>query len=547
MFLSRSPVGPHRHSVATQARVLIADDDASMRALLETVLQREGYETVSTTNGRDALARLGEQAIDLVLLDVDMPFLDGLRTLRAIRANDRFRTLPVILVTGSIDEAERIRALETGADDYIGKPIPIRELVARVRAQLREQTAWTSELERARQVRRTLNAVLEDLGDASSLLGLSAELAKRLPSALNVDGAAILAFGPEGVRSIAAEGALATRFQPGRVLGQSLGAEIAGRAASGPWIEAAAMTSAADAWLVDVAFIPFRLGAVGSPIGCLAYALRPGGKSGSISHRLPDLIDATEQIVVVLRPAVERAETADTAISRIRQLIDERQFRIVLQPIVRIETGAIVAVEALTRFEDGGAPQVRFEEAASLGLGGPLQLATAAAALEAVSVLDTAVAISINLSAEVIQSQPSLSGLLDSAGRPVIVELTEHERVEDYEALRGALRTLGAKVQLAIDDAGSGFASLRHIFALKPAFVKLDIEWVRTIDRDPIRRALVSGLVHFAAETGCELIAEGIENEAELAALRALGVTLGQGYLLGRPVPASELAQPKTG
>jgi hypothetical protein len=67
--------------------------------------------------------------------------------------------------------------------------------------------------------------------------------------------------------------------------------------------------------------------------------------------------------------------------------------------------------------------------------------------------------------------------------RSLIVELTE--RIDDYEAVRAALKRLGPNVKLAIDDAGSGFASLRHIFALQPAYVKLDIEWVRGIDRDP--------------------------------------------------------------
>ena len=68
--------------------------------------------------------------------------------------------------------------------------------------------------------------------------------------------------------------------------------------------------------------------------------------------------------------------------------------------------------------------------------------------------------------------------------------------------------------------------------------MKLDIEWVHDIHLDPVRRALVSGLAYFASETGCELIAEGIETEPELQALRELGIHLGQGYLLGRPAPA---------
>jgi EAL domain-containing protein (putative c-di-GMP-specific phosphodiesterase class I) len=103
--------------------------------------------------------------------------------------------------------------------------------------------------------------------------------------------------------------------------------------------------------------------------------------------------------------------------------------------------------------------------------------------------------------------------------------------------VRAAVDRLGHDVKLAVDDAGSGYASLRHILALRPAYVKLDIEWVHNIDRDPIRRSLVSGLTYFASETGSELIAEGIETDEELGVLRELGVTLGQGFLLGAPMP----------
>ena len=147
---------------------------------------------------------------------------------------------------------------------------------------------------------------------------------------------------------------------------------------------------------------------------------------------------------------------------------------------------------------------------------------------------------SVNLSADVLQLEPPLQRITAAAGRPLIVEITEHERIDDYAAVRAALQALGPNVKLAVDDAGSGYASLRHILALQPAYVKLDIEWVRGLDREPVRRALVSGLAYFATETGCELIAEGIETQEELQALRDLGIGLGQGYLLGRPAPVEE-------
>jgi EAL domain-containing protein (putative c-di-GMP-specific phosphodiesterase class I) len=90
-----------------------------------------------------------------------------------------------------------------------------------------------------------------------------------------------------------------------------------------------------------------------------------------------------------------------------------------------------------------------------------------------------------------------------------------------------------------VDDAGAGYAGLRHILELKPQFVKLDISLVRHVDTDQARQAMVAGMAHFARKANCELIAEGIETEAELNELVRLGVPLGQGYLFGKPAPIS--------
>jgi EAL domain-containing protein (putative c-di-GMP-specific phosphodiesterase class I)/DNA-binding response OmpR family regulator len=524
--------------VTDRPLILIADDDPAIRLFLETALRQEGFDTVLAANGREALERLGEHPIEVLLLDVQMPVLDGLRTLREIRASDRFRTMPVILITDPGPDADRVRGLENGADDYLAKPIAVKELAARVRTQVRRRRAWTRELERGREGRRKLAAALEGLSTDVPLLTLAAKLVKRLPEVLDVDGVAILHFGRDATRSIASSGALQRRFPATRALAQRIGHEVAGRAASGAWLEAGSQRSDRKAKSIDVAYVPFRLGPTPEPLGCLVFGIQPGAPSGPLSHRLPDLIDATDFIAAVLRPAVELAETADAAITRIRQVIAGREFAIHLQPIIRLDSGATVAVEALTRFADGSPPDTQFAEAATLGLGPTLQRATVAAALEAVASLPSTVALSVNLSADVLQHEPRLPELFAGTDRSLIVELTEYERIDDYEAVRSALERLGPNVKLAIDDAGSGFASLRHIFALQPAYVKLDIEWVRGIDRDPVRRALVSGLVYFGAETGCELIAEGIETDEELAALRGLGIQLGQGYLLGRPEPS---------
>jgi EAL domain-containing protein (putative c-di-GMP-specific phosphodiesterase class I)/DNA-binding response OmpR family regulator len=536
----RSNPGSRRAALTDAPRVLIADDDPAIRSLLERVLRREGFETLLSSNGREAIEQIQRHHVDVLLLDVQMPVLDGIATLREIRADDRWRTMSIILMTGSVAESERVSGLENGADDYLTKPFALKELAARVRAQLRGRAAWTRELQRAREDRRRLAAAVDALRRDVPLLMLAANLTERLPDVLGVDGAAILHFNDGAVRAIAASGALRTTFPVGKLLPRVIGRDIAKRSEVGPWLEAAAGHSEGDADSLDVAYVPFRLGPTPKPIGCLVFAVRPGSPSGPLSHQIPELIDATDFIVAILRPVVEQAETAGVAVARLQRVMSRREYVIYLQPIVRLDTGDAIAVEALTRFADGVRPDLQFAEAATLGLGLNLERATLEAAIEAAATLPAGVALSVNLSADVLQFEPTLPTIMAEAARPLIVEITEHERIDDYEAVRAALDRLGPNVKLAVDDAGSGFASLRHILALRPSYVKLDIEWVHGIDRDPVRRALVSGLAYFAKETGCELIAEGIETDEELQAIRGLGIGLGQGYLLGRPKPVAE-------
>ena len=116
-----------------------------------------------------------------------------------------------------------------------------------------------------------------------------------------------------------------------------------------------------------------------------------------------------------------------------------------------------------------------------------------------------------------------------------MLELTEHEPVADYVAVRAALAAIGGTVRLAVDDAGAGFASLRHLAELRPAIVKLDRNLIHGVETDPTRQAIVAGLQRYAEGSASLLIAEGIETDAEREALVRIGVTLGQGYLLGRP------------
>lgn len=205
---------------------------------------------------------------------------------------------------------------------------------------------------------------------------------------------------------------------------------------------------------------------------------------------------------------------------------------------VDLSTGAAVGYEALTRFSDCCRPDLMFATALECGLGIKLETATLAAALNGARRLPPRTWLSLNVSPPYLADVETLGATLGLRARPLVLEITEHETIEAYGPLREGVLRLGPDVRLAVDDAGAGVANFHHLVELRPNFVKIDVSLVRGVDTDVSRQAVVAGILHFAAAANCQVIAEDIETEAELAMVTELGVTLGQGYLLGRPAPA---------
>ena len=118
--------------------VLVVDDETRMINFMRMNLELEGCRVLSATNGRDAIDQVREELPDVILLDIMMPGMDGFETLRRLR---EFSQAPVLILTAKDDEEDRIKGLELGADDYVGKPFSHRELVSRIRAVLRRHYA----------------------------------------------------------------------------------------------------------------------------------------------------------------------------------------------------------------------------------------------------------------------------------------------------------------------------------------------------------------------------------------------------------------------
>lgn len=117
--------------------VLIVEDEAALAELLSYNLEREGFEAVAAADGEEALLILAERQVDLALLDWMLPGISGIELCRRLRRSPDTKSLPIIMVTARGEEADRIRGLDTGADDYMSKPFSPDELIARIRAVLR--------------------------------------------------------------------------------------------------------------------------------------------------------------------------------------------------------------------------------------------------------------------------------------------------------------------------------------------------------------------------------------------------------------------------
>lgn len=223
---------------------------------------------------------------------------------------------------------------------------------------------------------------------------------------------------------------------------------------------------------------------------------------------------------------------------RVDDLIAGRRFLPVHQPILDVRAGVTVAVEALSRFTavPRRTPDEWFAEADRAGKRVPLELATARAALAELPLLRDGLLMSVNVAPVTAVSGRLGEVLHDVALDRVVLELTEHAPVTDYGALSAALapwRERGAR--LAVDDAGSGYASFAHILSLHPDYIKFDVSLTRDIHLDRSRQALARALVGFATELEVGVIAEGIETEQQLRVVASLGLQYAQGFHLGRP------------
>jgi PAS domain S-box-containing protein len=366
-----------------------------------------------------------------------------------------------------------------------------------------------------------------------------------------IDMALLLTFEEfGGVRVVAVTAPAGAPVVAGTMLQASRATYLRTRAAEGAWAEGWVPRDADGEYgnalqelgLRGVAYAP--IGDGDACIGLVVLGVADMAVAAHIVDQLPVAVEfAAAARSLVGGPLAARTEFRASR-RRIDAIIQTNAFEPVFQPIVEMSTGVAVGFEALTRFRDGAKPDVRFAEAGRADVGLDLESATLEAILAASQLLRAGCWLSLNVSGAFILAGDRLARILVRRTRPVVLEITEHDVIPDYPAIRQAVASLGPDVSLAVDDAGAGVANFAHIVELRPAFVKIDIGLVRGLNQDLTRQALIVGLHHFAKATHCWLIAEGVETEEERRALLGLGLELGQGFLFGRPAPAATWSVP---
>ncbi|MGE3107520.1 MAG: EAL domain-containing protein [Phycisphaerales bacterium] len=240
---------------------------------------------------------------------------------------------------------------------------------------------------------------------------------------------------------------------------------------------------------------------------------------------------------------------------RLRQLVKTRNVRAAFQPIVDLQDGTIVAFEALARpgAESGFSnPGELFEHAALHGMLWPLEEVTRRVSVESANGWPANTRLFLNCTPDVVvdpRFRAEIEAMLgpESAlcANQVVLEITElsdEQFVDGLHEQAMALRKLG--VEIAIDDVGAGASGLNRIMLLRPQWLKLDREFIRSIDTDVFKQNMVRFFVHFAKLSCVNVIAEGVEKREELAMVASLGVRFAQGFFLARPATRAQIDDP---
>ncbi len=569
------------------ATIMMVDDEPTTTEVLTAFLEDAGYwNLVTTDRSTEAMDLLEATWPDVLLLDLMMPDVSGFDILTEMRTDDKLKHVPVIVLTSSTDADVKLKALELGATDFLSKPVDPSELVLRLRNTLKakayqDQLAYYDPLTGLPNRRMFLerldwqikNAKREDQKVAILYLGL--DRFKQINDSFGLRGGDVLLKKvaqrlDESIRESDFLGRTSPNDAPSnlsRLGGDEFSLLLHGiqRVENAALVAQRIIAALAQPFRLDGndVFVTPSIGIAGYPddasdkdlllkqaVGAMDYAKQKGRNTYKFYSKQIDA-SCLEQL---------------TMQNRLRKALDNGELLLHYQPEMDLASGQIVSAETLLRWSHpdlGVVPPDTFiplmEELGLIGAVGEWVIGEAcrqnqvwqAAGLNPVKV-------AVNVSAQQFREPDftlALAAALKTSGldpRFLVLELTESVIMENAERNIDVLREIKQSgVALAVDDFGTGYSSLAYLKRFPLDEVKIDRSFLSDIHDNSDDATIIEAIIGMAHTLGLNVVAEGVETDAQLAFLKRKGCDRGQGYLIGKSLSAEEFAaaflQPDTG
>jgi EAL domain-containing protein (putative c-di-GMP-specific phosphodiesterase class I)/DNA-binding response OmpR family regulator len=554
-------------------KILIVDDDEDVLLIVQTILDNSGYSVVLARNGREGVEKAIESSPDLILLDVMMPELSGWEVCTTLKSAPETRQIPIAMLTVKSEIRDLITGMQVGADDYITKPFTRKKLLSTVRRLLDEKPEsppayLTAENEEMRFKNLLFDAVTE-LPTVPVIIDALRDrlLDNRDMGVLYIDVEQYShieeTYGWEVFDNLLQHTARTMR----RMIGTVFATEdfiAVNRTGGSDFYVFATLEGGEEAMTrlqrkarqveeslrgsLDEAFGSRIHKRIGVFVGHALLRPSPQMRVERLVYR------ALGQAIAV---ATTKEEERQASLREtFKEILRKRRVRTVYQPIFHLEAMEAFGHEALTRgpvetaFES---PELLFQFARENEATWELEQICLSSSASRYG-LDGDSHLFINVEAETISalSQGGSEAVppLFTLKCPVVLEVTERSAIRDVPVFRAALKQLRDQgFRIAIDDAGSGYASLQAIAELRPDFIKVANTLITGLRSDSIKRDVVEMLVNLSRRIDAVCVAEGIETPEDLEECRRLGIPYGQGFYLGVPAehPASAPAREFTG
>jgi diguanylate cyclase (GGDEF)-like protein len=551
---------------------IIADDEDIGRLLLAETAIASGLQPVCFNNGVSALDSALSQEVAIVLLDVDMPGMDGYAVCRRLRAEARFSTVPIVIVTGHEDSAAISRAFDAGATDFVSKPVNWALLPRRLAYILRnaaaaeriERLAYFDTLtglpnrQRCVETAEQLFIDADAAGETVAVIYLDLNSFKRVNDTFGhaVGDAVLQDVAGKLNRALIRFAAVYEHLLVARFGGDEF--VILLRHAAARSVAQEIADACAAALKVPATYDGLEFYSAPS-IGMAVYPDDGADVATVIKHADTAMYQAKTTpsgSVVAYQPAMStRLRDWLELEGRLRRAVHDDLLTLHYQPKFRLADNRLMGVEALLRWCDadyGEIAPIRFIEIAEesgliIDLGNWVVRA-ACQQLRKWQDLGIAVPVAINVSgkellhgdpARVVEVEAAAAGVPTSL---IEIEITESLLIKDSARVRTGLerlRQLGCRI--ALDDFGTGYSSLSYITRFPPDRIKIDKAFVHNIERSASDAAIASAILSLGESLKITVTAEGIERPGQLEWLRKRGCHEAQGFLLSRPLTAADL------